>query len=155
MCGIDKRVEILRRTVGRVRGIQQHAVVAPAAGSAKLGNGHDFDLGYAELGKIRQLIDSRPEGAFRGKRADVQFVNDRLFPGPSCPFPVNRLIAPGIDNNGGAVNVALLRARGRVGHRHAVLQDKLILCTVRDAVHVGLEPAAARCTHRHIGGGKS
>ena len=97
--GVDKRVEILRRAVRRVRGIQQHPVVPPAAGTAKLGDGHDFKLGNPQLRQIRQLVDRRPEGALRGKRADVQFVNDRLFPRPPCPVAVDRLVTSGIDHD--------------------------------------------------------
>ena len=72
---IDKGFEIIRRTVGGMRCIEQYAIVAPATIAAKLRHRQHFNHGDAGFGQHRQLLYRRPEGAFLGKGADVQFID--------------------------------------------------------------------------------
>ena len=119
--GIDEGMKIIRCAISRVRGIQQHAVIPPSARAPELGHGHHFQLRNTQFGQIRQFADGRPEGSFPGEGADMQLVDHRLFPRSSLPFPLSGQAATRVDHHRRAVDVRLLRARGRVRHRHSIL----------------------------------
>ena len=145
--GVDKGFKIVRRAVGGMRRVEQHAVVAPAAVAAKLGERHHFNHRYAKFGQTRQLIDSGAEGAFRRKGAHVHLIDHTLFPRAAFPGGVLPGIAGGIDHQRGAVNVRLLRARGGIRHHGAVGENKIILCAGRHAGGLKFEPAVADRLH--------
>ncbi len=119
--GIDESMKIIRCAIRRVRGIQQYAVIPPTAPPPELGHGHHFQLRYTQIGEIRQFVDGRPEGAFLREGADMQLVDHRLFPRTSLPFPLCGQAATRVDHHRRAIDVSLLRARGRVRHRHSIL----------------------------------
>ena len=55
--GVDEPLEALRAAVGRVRGRQVDAVVAPAVRARELGDRHQLDRGDAELAQAAQVRD--------------------------------------------------------------------------------------------------
>ena len=138
--GVDQRLEIVGRAVAAVRRKRQHAVVAPIARAGKFRDRHQLDGGDAELGEPRQFARHAGEAA---EQAGMQFVDDRFVPGPAAPSGMPPAIGDGIDHDARAVDVAGLGARGRVGHRRAVLQD-IAIARAGAAVRFRLEPAVRR-----------
>jgi hypothetical protein len=51
VCGVDQVPEIVGRDVGRMRGIGEYAVIAPATIALKGGDRHELDRGEAEIGE--------------------------------------------------------------------------------------------------------
>ncbi len=158
MSGIDQRLEFLGRAIGGIGREGQHAVVAPVARAGKVVQRHQLDGGDAQCGERRQ---TSLHAGVAAERADVQFVEHGLIPGPAGPVGVLPCIGLRIDHHARVVNVAGLQARGRVGHggeggrvrftvalaiafaRHAVA-----VARARAAVDLELEPAALVAAHR-------
>ncbi len=80
--GVDEALEAERAAVGRLRGAEVDAVVAPAVVAGELGDWHDLDRRHAELGELRQVLDRGIEGPLRRERPDVQLVDDLLAERP-------------------------------------------------------------------------
>ncbi len=146
--GIDKGFQLIRRTVGTVRGIQQYAVVTPATVTSGLGDRHQLNHGNAERGQVRQFVGGRAEGALRGKGPDMKLINNALFPGAALPVGIAPDIAVRIAHQRRAVDIPLLRAGGRIGYCGAVRQDKTVRRTWGNVVDRQFKSAVAGRVHR-------
>lgn len=98
MRGVNKRLEIIRRPIGRMRRVKQYAVIAPATLAAKLRNGHHFNNGNAEFSEIRQLRYCGAEGAFRSERACMHLIHHGLLPTATFPPGVAPRVAAWINH---------------------------------------------------------
>ena len=96
---VDQGPEVVRRAVGGMRREGQHAVIAPAAATGELRDGHQLGSGKAGLGQCDQAVDRRPEGPGLGKGPDVDLTDHRLLPRPSTPAGV-------VPDEGGRVDKA-------------------------------------------------
>ena len=120
--GVDQRLQRVGRAVGGVRGVVEHAVVAPAA-VPRTGHRHQLDGGEAGGGEVRQAGARGVEGAFRGEGADVDLGDHRLVPGAAVPGD-RPAVGGGVDEAGEAVDGAGLGAGGGVGNEGAVGEDE-------------------------------
>ena len=77
---LDQRLQILGPAIGGSGREELHAVIAPVAPPGKLRDRHQLDRGHAELDEIVEPRDRAGEIAALGKRAEMQFVDDHLFP---------------------------------------------------------------------------
>ena len=148
--GIDQRLQVVRRAIGIVRRIGQHAVIAPAAPAREMGDGHDLDGGDAEMGKVRQALDGGAEGAFRREGADVQFVEHGLLPRPALPADIAPGIAPVVDDHRRSVDIVPLRMGGGIGNFCAVGKAEPVGRAGASLVRFHLVPAVPRRVHRDI-----
>ncbi len=112
-CGYQG-LEILRAAVTAVRGILQHAVVAPAAFAGKGGERHELDGRDAEACQMPEARRDRSVGARRVEGTDVQFVDDRARPRRGTPVCVRPRIGIRIDHLARAVYSLRIETRGRV-----------------------------------------
>ena len=87
--GVDQRLQLVRRAVGAVRRVGQHAVIAPIVPAREIGDRHDLDRGDAEALQLRQVLLDAAEAAHG---AGVQFVDHGLVPGPALPVVVLPLV---------------------------------------------------------------
>jgi hypothetical protein len=72
---VDEALELVRRAIGVVGREQVHAVVPPAPAPGKLGDGHQLDMGHAELDEVIEVGDGGDEGAGVAEGAHVHFVD--------------------------------------------------------------------------------
>src|SRR5690606_7887522 len=82
--------------------------------------------------------------------ADVQFVDDGLFPGPATPVaiaPVERL---GIGHLAGTLDVVGVAARRRIGNMLPAVDTEAIATPCIRARRSELEPAALLRRHRQV-----
>src|SRR5207302_5140734 len=66
---IDEALELVRRAITRVGRKWQHAVVAPVASAGKIGQRHELDRGYAQIGEIVESLDRRGKASLGGEGA--------------------------------------------------------------------------------------
>ncbi len=141
---VDQRLQCVRRAVGRIGRVRQHAVVAPVAPPGEVVDRHQFDRGDAEIPQHRQSFRHAGKSA---AGADVEFVKHGLAPGTPLPVRVPPRIGARIDHDARTMHVIGLRACGRIGHQRAVRQAVAIArpggtrCARR-------EPAIRRALHR-------
>ncbi len=69
--GINEGFYVIRRTIGRVRRIEQHAIVAPTPIAAKLRHGQDLYSGDTHVCQIRQFFNCGPKRPLWGKGSDM------------------------------------------------------------------------------------
>src|SRR5262245_43269993 len=81
MTGIDQPFESLWPAVRSLRGKRIDAVVAPVSAAGKLRDGHEFKRGDANILELVQVWDDGIERPFRGKRPDVEFIEQVLLQG--------------------------------------------------------------------------
>jgi len=148
MGGVDEGLQVVRRAIGRVRRIEEHAVIAPSAPAGELRDGHQLDRGDADMAKMRQAADCRLEGPFLREGADMQFIKDRLFPRPALPARLPPGIGGGIDEEGAAFEVFYLCPRCGIGYLRAVRKAEGVAVAGAGKVRHGLVPAAACLRHR-------
>ena len=115
MARLDQRLQILGPAVGGSGRKELHAVIAPVAPPRKLRDRHQLDRGHAERDEIVEPRDRAGEIAALGERAEMQLVDDHLFPAPAAPAGIGPAIGAGIDDLAGAVHAVRLIARGGVG----------------------------------------
>ena len=145
--GFDQRLQVLGPAVGGIRGVGQHAVVAPVPAAGKITDRHDLDRGHAKRDQMVELADRGAERALRRKGADVQLVDDRLLPGAAAPADVAPSVGRWIDHLARPVHVLRLIARGRVGNAQAVRQHEAISRTGAGAIGDEFVPALAGRLH--------
>ena len=146
--GLDERFQVLRAAVGRIRRIGQDAVVAPVPPARKIADRHDLDRGDAELDEMVELVDRGAERALGREGADMQFVENRLVPGPAAPPRIGPAIGRRVDHLARSVDIVGLIARRRIGNAHAVRQHETIARTGARPVGNQLVPAAGERLHR-------
>ena len=123
---VDQALQVVRGAVGIVGGIGQNAVVTPSPASREVGQRQELDRGDAEIGQMVQLAADAVIGALVGEAADVEFIQDGLFPRAAAPIRVPPFVAFRIDHEAGAVDVLRLEAGRGVGHREAIGQQVLV-----------------------------
>ena len=135
--GVDQVFELFGSAVGGLGRVGQNPVVAPIAITGELRQRHQFDRGDAQIDEARQVLLDFTETA---ERTDVQFVDHRLVPWPAQPGAVLPLIGEGIDHHAVAVDIAGLRAGGRVGHLQLAV-DVVAVTRTGGAAGLDHEPA--------------
>ena len=106
--GIDQRLQLVRRAVGGIGRIRQHAVIAPVALTREIVDRHQFDRGDAECRQPRKLPRHTAEAA---EDSGMEFVQHGLAPRPSAPGGVAPRVAARIDHDAWIVHVVRLRPR--------------------------------------------
>ena len=86
--GVDQPLQALWAAIGVVRRVQVDAVIAPAPASRKLGDGHELDMGDAELDQMIEALNRGLERPRRGEGADVQLVEHGGGQRPCLPAGV-------------------------------------------------------------------
>src|SRR6516162_2776152 len=143
---LNKLLQRVRPTVLRRRGIEKHAVVTPITAARKRSDRHQLDRGGAELDDMIEMLDSPGEAAGPGERAEMQLVNDNLFPATAAPVGIAPIIRPRIDDLARTVHTLGLTARSRVWKGPTV--DEVTIAHSRPG-HAGRrrEPAARLVLH--------
>ena len=148
MGGGHQALQVLRRAVGGIGRVRQHAVVAPIAPAGTIGERQKLDRGNAEPREVIEAPDGGIESPFGGKSADMQLVDHGLM--PRAAFPVR--IRPGerhrIDHHARGMHILGIPARSGVGHADAVVDAVLVGRTCLEALDGGGMPAAAHRCHR-------
>jgi hypothetical protein len=98
VCLIDQSLQIVRATIGRVRGVEQNAVVAPVPASGEIGNGHQLDCRDAAGFDVIELVDHRAEGAVGGECSDVALEENGALPWLAAPVAGAPRVAALIDH---------------------------------------------------------
>src|SRR5262245_11534521 len=104
MTGIDQPFEPFWPAIRGLRGKRIDAVVAPVTAARKLRDRHEFNRADPNVPEFVQVGDDGSERSFRGKRADVEFIEKVLLQGDAGPV----LILPGemeVHNLRGSVHV--------------------------------------------------
>ncbi len=113
--GVDQRPQVVRRAVNPRRRVEQHPVVTPVSFPGKIRHRHDLDRAHPERDEMIQLLDRAAKSARRGKRADVQFVNDQLGQRRRDPAFVRPGVVARIDHLGRPVHALGIETRSRIG----------------------------------------
>ncbi len=124
--GVDEAGEALRAAVARLRRRDVDAVVAPPPASGELADGHELDRRDAELAQLGEVLDRRVEGPLLRERADVELVEDEVLEAHVRPRRGPRE-GPRVEHPRGPADPAGLPARARVGQRHAVEDDLVVV----------------------------
>ena len=144
---VDQSLQIVTRPVACVRCERQHAVVTPVPAAGEIRHRHQLDRGHADLGEITEPLDRGRERPCMGERADVEFVDDRFFPGATAP----RVIAPvepeRIDHHRCRVHVVGIGARGGIGDGDSAVDPEAVTSACGRIRCVGLEPAVGERGH--------
>ena len=143
--GVDQRLQLVGRPVGRIRRERQHAVVAPVAPAEKIIDRHQLDCGDAEGSQTRQVARNAAEPA---ERPTMQLVEHRLRPWSAAPMAVAPLVGTGIDHDTAVVHVAGLRPGGRIGHALPA-REHIVVARSGATRRFHLEPAVALLLHRN------
>jgi len=94
---LNQIFQFVRMAVAGCGRKRQHAVVTPVVCPGivtpvvcpgKSGDRQQLDGGHPQFTQVIKPSPNRCKGALRGKGADVQFIEDRLFPGPAPPVAV-------------------------------------------------------------------
>src|SRR5262252_2112405 len=91
MTGINQPFEPLWPAIRGLRGKRIDAVVAPVTATRELRDRHDFNRADPNVLEFVQVWDDGIERSFRGKRADVEFIEKVRLQGDARPV----LILPG------------------------------------------------------------
>jgi hypothetical protein len=100
-----------------------------------------------KIGEPLEALDRRAKRTFPGKSADVEFVDDALFPAAPAPSGVPPGVGTWVDHLTRAVDVVRLKAGGRVRHFGAVLENVFV---TRTGLHAGsdiLMPTVIKLAH--------
>src|SRR5215831_12104138 len=144
---LNKLLQRVRRTVLRRRGIEKHAVITPIVTAGKRSDRNQLDRGRAELDDMIEMLDSPGEAAAAGESAEMQLVNDNLFPTAAAPAGIAPIIHPRIDDLARTVHALGLIARSRVRKGPAVDEVTIVRPRPGDAGR-RREPAARLVLHR-------
>src|SRR5215469_5528353 len=144
---LDKSLQRVRQTILRRRGIEKHAVVTPITGAGKRSDRHQLDRSCAELDDMIEMLDGSGEAAAAGESAEMQLVNDNLFPTAAAPAGIAPIIRPRIDDLARTVHALGLIARSRVRKGPAVDEVTIVRPRHGDAGR-RREPAARLVLHR-------
>ncbi|KFB70539.1 MAG: hypothetical protein AW09_004365 [Candidatus Accumulibacter phosphatis] len=93
---------------------RQHAVVTPVVCPGKSGDRQQLDGGHAQFPQVIEPFPNGRKGALRGEGTDVQFVEDRLFPGPAPPVAVVPDELTGVQQLAGTVYALGVVTRSRI-----------------------------------------
>ncbi|CAM4231952.1 hypothetical protein DEMA109039_12130 [Deinococcus marmoris] len=143
--GVDEGHQLLGPSVGRVRRVHCHAVVAPAALAVVSGQRHHLNGRDAQLLQVRQLFLRGPVCSFGCKGADVQLIEHALVQRNTVPVGVLPLIGVGMVHLGLAVYAVWQEAGVGIGHFRAV-QHEQVACARADGQN-RLEKAVAQRGH--------
>ena len=138
--GVDEARQAVRAAVGRVRGREVDAVVAPAVVAGELGDRHELDVGDAQLGQRRQPRRGGLEGPLGGEGADVQLVEHGVAQRRGAEAAVGPRERARVDHARGPAQPVGLPARGGVGEALAVEHEPVVVA--------GAARAPARCARR-------
>ena len=146
--GVDQGLEFVGRAVAGVGREGEHPVIAPVAPARKVGHGHEFDRRDAEFGQGRQAGLGRGKRAFGREGADMQFIDDGLFPAAPAPGAVLPGIGLRVNHLTGAMHVVGIEARGRIGHARAAGQGVAVTVAGPGAGQRQPVPAVFVARHR-------
>ena len=133
MAGVDEPDQPVGAAVRFVHGVPEHAVVAPAVRAAERVDRHQLDEVDAEIDQIVQLLDRRVEGAVRGERADVQFVDHRALDRAARPVAVGPRVGRRLPQLRALVHAVGLARRAGIGQHLGVVVEHEAVAGVRSA----------------------
>ena len=145
---LHKRLQRLRPPICRIWRIQQHGVIAPAACSCKIRNGHQLNRGHTQCGQVIQLTRGSLKCTLGRKRADVQFIQHGFRPWPPVPVAGLPRISGRIDHLARAGHVLGLKSRCRIGHIHPVRQHVTVARSRSGVGNRKLMPTVSIGLHR-------
>ena len=82
---VDQVPQVVGTAVDAVGRIKQHTVVAPVPATGEIGNRHQLDCSYPDVGQMAELFDRGPKRSRCGERPDMKLQNGRILPRPSAP----------------------------------------------------------------------
>ena len=123
---IDQRLEIVGASIGAVRRIPQHAVIAPVAPAGEIRQRHQLQCGDSGCHEMIELVDHGAVGAFRCEGADMGFEHDGFLPRTPVPARGAPFVGGVIDHLAGAGDVIRLKRRGRIGYIDLVIDPELV-----------------------------
>ena len=85
MRAVDKKPQVVRRTVKPARPKKVYSVVAPPKFPGKIGDRHHLEQGDAVVLQQLQFLSGSAPRPFGRESADMHFGHD--MSGKSCPFP--------------------------------------------------------------------
>ena len=142
--GVDERRQLLGPAVTRGRCVRQHAVVPPVAVARPLRERHELDRRHTEFDEIVEPLDRAAVRAAGRERADVQFVEHHLVPGPPAPIGDRPAKPRRIDEFAQPVDAFGLKTRCRIRYDGSLAVDAKPVARSRLGGRVAaLEPAAA------------
>src|SRR5579871_1196777 len=114
VAGVNEHLQAIGSPVAGLGSIETNAVVSPVPATREFSDRHQFNGGDAELLQVGQLGNDGLKGAFRRKRARVQFINYEIFECHPFPARVRPGKCRGIDDTGGSVYARRLPAGDRI-----------------------------------------
>ena len=88
MGGLHQTLQLFGPAIGRLRREGEGPVIAPVPRPRKFGERHQLQDGDAELGQMIEAALHSRKGPVLREGADMQLVDDRLFPRPPAPGAV-------------------------------------------------------------------
>jgi hypothetical protein len=110
MSYVDEFPELARLPVCCVRGIEQHAVIAPPPLAGEARQRHQFHGRDADFGEFGQPLPHAGVRTLARKGADMHFVDDSLLPRPSTPVRARPIFLRRHDELRRTVNPLRLKA---------------------------------------------
>ena len=98
---VDQGLEIFGASVGAVRCVPQHAVIAPVALACEIRKRHQFKCGDSRRNEMIELVDHGAVGALSREGADVGFDQNGFVPRASTPIRGAPRVAGVIDQFAG------------------------------------------------------
>ncbi len=95
---INQGLEIVGASIGTVRRIPQHAVIAPITRPCEICQRHQFQRGDTGGHQMIELADHGTVGAIRCEGADMAFEHDGFLPRASAPVRSAPLVGAVIDH---------------------------------------------------------
>src|SRR5829696_8366153 len=128
---VDELGEPGRATVGRLRGGDVDAVVAPAVAPGELADGHQLDRRHAEVAQAGEVRDGVAERPARAERADVQLVDHGVGHARRHEGGVGPLHDAGVEQARRPAQPLGLEARARVREGVAVEHEPVVRARLR------------------------
>jgi hypothetical protein len=124
VAGVDEALEGVRAAVVPGGGEDVDAVITPAAIAGPLRDGHEFQVGDAEVREVGQALNGGVEGASLGEGADVELVDDGATEGRSLPGFILPLVGVLIVELRGRVDAVGLGHAARIGIGGGIVVDE-------------------------------
>ena len=147
MRGGNERLQLLRSAVGRIGGVGQHAVIAPAARARKVRDRHEFNDRDPKRGEIVEPPLNPGKAAFGSEGADVQLIDDRFMPGPAAPGAVRPGEGAWIHHGARALRILGVEARRRVCDLKVAIDTQAVEAARLRLAADDLKPAARQRLH--------
>ncbi len=148
VAGVDEADQCVGSAVGFVHRVPEHAVVAPAVGSAERVDRHQLDEVDTEVDQVVELLDRRVEGSCGGEGSGVQFVDHAALDGAAGPAGVGPCLGRRPPQLRAFVDAVGLSRRARVGQHLGIVVEDESVAGVRSGVDDGTPPCVLAAGHR-------